>query len=389
MSSKKIIVGIIFTMILFVFFMRYTLISLQKETVDLVTYEYEAVSDRLEEGIQILGKDKFLERFQIDGNPILLIDHIEKDAIIWSKESIRSIKYADIPQNMKKANSFFLEINDENTVLINTDEILGDLEERMIGESYKYLRLKQDKLDPYEVDYFPSINENVELRYFRNMIIDELIIANKENTGLERAKCFFDKWEEYDADDFNYVAHYDIYEGYQEYIKLEVKEKNNNDFDIYSYLESKRNEFGFFNKEDEYKIIGLLLIQYSFNNDIDLIRENQADNNIYKNLLYKTPSITYEEYESYEEFKVKHEKWMQSLPEIIYSGFDEFENTHDVEFSHENIVTEKYDYTFKINSNYYLYINYCARFNDNSVIEKDHIIVRVSPNLIEYYYEFN
>jgi hypothetical protein len=385
MSSKKLILSIIVLMILFAFFMRFTLISLQKEAINIDTYEYIEEDDRLNEAIKIInGSEEYNFLYNIS---VLMIDHISKNAAIWSKDSIRSIKYNEIPDNIIKANSFYLEINNKNTLLINIDSLLGDFEERLVSESYKYIKLSQNKLNPYEVDFFPSKVEDVKLRYFRNMIIEELIKANSEKTDLRKVKYFFDEWESYNADDFNFVAHYDIYEGFKEYYKLEVKEKNDSNFNLYNFIENKRNEYGFFQKEDEYKIIGILLIEYSINNNMDLIREGQSDNNIYKNLLYKTPLISYEPSITYKDFALNYKKWEKTLPEAIDYDYSIFENSNNVDFTYKEILTENYDYTFKINDNYYLYFNYKARFIDNSVINLDYIIVHISPNSIEYYYD--
>ena len=382
MSSKKIIFIIMILLVLFSFFIRGAFISLQKESFKINTYEYNNENTLINNALDIIDKDSKNEFEFINNSVILLIDNVNKDAVIYSKGEINSLKYNEIPNNIIKTNSFYLEINNENTIIINIDPLLGDLEERIISESYKYLFLSQNKLNPFEIDYFTSKNEDVLLRYYRNMIIDELI---NENMDIKRVKYFFNEWENYNSDDYNNVAHYDYYEGSKEFYKIKVKRKNIKDFNLNNYIENKRNKYGFFEKEDEYRIIGMLLLDYADRNNINLIRDSQTENNMYKNLLYKTPLINCEANISYNEFEINYNKYLENLPRIINENFNEFSNTDDVKFTFNDLTAEKYDYTFKINNNYFIYFNYKARTNDNLIIEKDYVIAYITPNKIEYY----
>ncbi len=384
MSSKKMVFILIILLVLFGFFIRSAFISLQNESYKIDTYEYNNDNALINNAIDIIRKDNKNEFKFINALSILLIDNVNKNAAIYSKGKISSLKYDDIPKNITKTNSFYLEINNENTMIINIDPLIGNLEERMISESYRYLFLSQNKLNPFEIDYFTSKNEDVKLRYYRNMIIDELL---KKKGDIKRVKCFFSEWENYNSDDYNNVAHYDYYEGSKEYYKIKVKRKNIKDFNLNNYIENKRNKYGFFEKEDEYKIIGMLLLDYADRNNVNLIRDSQTENNMYKNLLYKIPLINCEANISYDEFEINYNKYLENLPNIVNEDFNEFKNTNDVKFTFNDLTAEKYDYTFKINNNYFIYFNYKARTNDNLIIEKDYVIAYISPNKIEYYYK--
>jgi len=384
MSSKKMVFILIILLVLFGFFIRSAFISLQNESYKIDTYEYNNDNALINNAIDIIRKDNKNEFKFINALSILLIDNVNKNAAIYSKGKISSLKYDDIPKNITKTNSFYLEINNENTMIINIDPLIGNLEERMISESYRYLFLSQNKLNPFEIDYFTSKNEDVKLRYYRNMIIDEFL---DENMDIKRVKSFFNKWENYNSDDYNNVAHYDYYEGSKEYYKIKVKRKNIKDFNLNNYIENKRNKYGFFEKEDEYKIIGMLLLDYADRNNVNLIRDSQTENNMYKNLLYKIPLINCEANISYDEFEINYNKYLENLPNIVNEDFNEFKNTNDVKFTFNDLTAEKYDYTFKINNNYFIYFNYKARTNDNLIIEKDYVIAYISPNKIEYYYK--
>jgi len=385
MSSKKLILLIFGLMLLFALFMKYTFISIQKEAVRINTYKFVEGNNRLDCGIKQLNRHKEFEF--LEDMAILLIDHIEKEAVIWSEDSIESIDYSEIPENLKRANTFFLEINGRKTMLINTDFLLGDLEERLISESYKYSRLSQSKLDPYKAEYFPTKNEDIRIRYYRNKIINELIKAKKEKTTLEKVKYYFNEWENYARENYNAVANYDFYEGFREFYKVKVKEKKVDKFDLCNYLEHKRNAVDFFQKEDEYKIIGLLLIDYAQENDIDLIEAVQTDRNMYKKILYKVPLIEDVDDTGYKIFKDSYNKWLAALPKIIDDDVDKFKASNSVMYTHKDILSEYYEYTFKVTKNYYIYFNYKARFMDHTTITKDYVLVHIFPNTIEYYYD--
>ena len=389
MSIKKLIIAIIIIAVIFVFFIRYTFQSLQNVELTLDTFQIETSDSSFKKELEFLDRYRgygFIDNFSLDNLQIVLINHFNEKAFLWNDlidNGNKELIYKEIPDNIKYSNSFLVWLNKHKTLIINCDDLLGDTRERIIVDSYKYLQMSESKLNPKEISFFSGVNENVYERFLRNKMLESLLDTYINNKTLESFRFYYEKWQEEVGEICNLISEYDWYEGSKEYITVKVKQEIEEDFKIYDYIQNKRNKYGFFDKEDEYSIIGLIINLYAEKNDIILYDSSQYQNNIYKILLNNTPYISREfDSNSFEVFKAQYEEYKEDMINILETfNYDE----QDIIMSYEDIISEIYHGTFKIDKNYYLYQNYKARLKDNSIVSKDYIFVRVSPYKIQYF----
>lgn len=388
MSTKKLVISIIIILILFTIFIRFAFQSLQTVKFKQATFQLDAIPDTMIDVVDFLNQYKdyeFEKEFSLDKIQIILVDHQNEKAILWNDKKDKgnkSIRYEEIPDNIKYANSFFVVFNNYNTLVINCDSILDDTRERIVVDSYKYLYLQQNKLNPNEVSYFSSHKENLKERFLRNCMIDTLLEANTHEIFIEDFRQYFELWQTELGENYKNIAEYDWYEGNQEYIRVKVKSLVNQDFDLETYVESQINDYNFYNKEDEYRLIGLLMILYAEKMDYPLYHPSQMQNDIYRNLLINTPYIvTSFDEEKYKIFEIEYSNYLLEM-ESVSSDIDS--SSFKANIFHDDIISETYEHTYKIENNLYIYLNYQGRLKNNDEISTPYIYVKVSPYQIAY-----
>lgn len=390
MSTKKLVIGIVITIILFIFFIKYAFNAIQKVELTLDTQSIKNSEQYFEEELAFLkqyGSYEFVEGFALDKLQIVLIDNKNKQAILWNdlnSKGNKQLDYKEIPNDIKYSNSFFIKLNKKNSVIMNCDTLLGDIRERIVVSSYQYMRLEESKLNPDEVQYFQTIDENVYVRFLRNMMIESLAKAFQSNGSLEEFKNYIYKWQNEVGDTYKSIAKYDMYEGSIEYIKIKVQQVLDADFQLSAYLHSKKEAYGFYTKEDEYRLIGMLMLLYTENNNRNLYPSSNSNNDVYMNLLHGTPYVSREmDSGELELFETTYAQYNNKLKEMINTySLDNL----DVSMTYREIECENYEETIKIRDNYYIYTNYIGRLKNGEVILKDYILVKVAPYKIEYYY---
>lgn len=252
LSSKKLILAIFILLGVFIFFLRNTFILLQTVTLDVETHEIEKIEESLKTGLEFLDEYKdheVVEKFSLAKQQIVLVDNIKEKAILWNDvkdNQNKQLIYEEIPDSIKYVNSFMIKLNNQPTVIINCDQILGDMNVRILVDTYSYLILKKSRLNAKEITYFPSLDENIKERFLRNQMIKVLLEAYENNDSLENFRFYFEKWQEEVGDKYKSIAEYDWHEGSKEYIKVKAKQLLEEDFNLSIYIEGKLNEYRFF-----------------------------------------------------------------------------------------------------------------------------------------------
>lgn len=170
----------------------------------------------------------------------------------------------------------------EPMIVLNCDKILGNAVERAISLSYRYILDNFKKLNPGEIDYFQTVKEDERERYYRYEMIEALKSAYFDNENLERFRYYYHMREKYMGEKQLGIAEYDYYDGFKEYIELKVKILREPDYDIRAYIDNMINEYGIYNKTDEYKLMGLFWFLLADREGLDVLMRDDVRVDRYK-----------------------------------------------------------------------------------------------------------
>lgn len=385
MSNKKMIVSIILLAVLLALFMNYAFKKIQTVELKITTSTSQEIDEDIKRIIKEIDEIKdvaFIGKVTLSDIQILFIDHLDEEAVFWENGNFEVVEYESLNKTIISGNSYVVYISKKPTLILNCDPILGDVVERATMLIYQYLIGNMSALNPSEISYFQTLNENIKEQYYRYEMIEAMKRSYFENESFEQVYHYYYKWSEILGEKHLIVGNYDYYDGLKMYALIKIKTYRNPDFNLEEYVNGKMNIYGIYSKEDSYSVAGLLWFLLADRDGVDVFSSDDVKTDRYKILLQGTPLITIEDKNAFESYEVKYKNYIKDI-EYIVEISEKYINT--VEPISLNLISEKYDETIKIDDNYYIYINYVARYDNLNLIKREYIITKVSPYKIHYY----
>lgn len=386
MSGKKIVIIIAVLLVIMVWFMNYSFRKIQTVELKVVVKENEKINAHIGEIIDELEHIKeidFIGEVTVSDMPILIIDHVGKQAVLYSHTKT-VVDYMDLDRTIINSNSYIAYVNKSVTLIVNSDEILGDTVERIVVLVYEHLMLDTSVLKPSEIEYFQILEENVVERYDRNEMLELMKHSYFGNNDLEAFGFYYNEWVELTGEKHLTVANYDYHEGFKAYLLTKVKEVRDADFNLEHYINGKTNSYGIYDKEETYAMIGLMWFLLAEREGIDPLKKDDMRVDRYKRLLKGTPYKSINKTNSYNQYNSSYTKNQTDINHVVEAIKV---STKGLEPISLDIISEAYKRTIKIDNNHYIYTDYVARLSNLTLIEKDYILVRIEPYRIRYYIE--
>ena len=387
MSSKKMILIIIALVVLFFIFMNVVLKKIQTVEMPIevddegaVSAKMMAIADRYRAEMDTpFVQDETIEDM---GVSVLFVDHLAKEAALVEGKACKAVDYTSLDHAMIACNSYMVQDRKRPTLILNVDVILGDPVERAIVSVYKHTLCTMENLDPQNIQYFETLDEDVQERYYRHRMVESLMDAYIDKENLERFHYDYQQWCDHVGEPYQAIVDYDYYDGLQAYIEVKVKAKLNDSFDLYYYLEGYKNEHGMYTKADEYKLMGLLWCLITEREGGDILWRDNMRSDRYKLLVEDVPlgmvedGLEYEDYQMcYAAYAKERDAWITQCQR----------NAEGVESRGLNLTSESYGQTVYLEKGKYIYFDYKARDVEGNVIERDAIMAEVTPYRVKYY----
>lgn len=387
MSSKKIVLIIFVFLVLFVVFLNITLKKIQTVNLNIKVGKEINISDNL---ITIVDKYQQYKDISFIGNTtlkdisiqVLFIEHQNKEAVLVTNEDYVPVDYEELDTKTIYCNDYFVYISNNPTLIINCDSILGDVVERAITLCYQQSFSCIDVLDPENIDYFETLEEDIEERFYRHQMINSLKNSYFEDANLDMFSFYYHKWTYHVGKGYLEVVDYDYYDGLKTYIELMVKKELYDNFNLEQYVKSLKNDYSIYDKSTEYRLMGLLLCLVMEKQENDIFVQDAIRNDRYKVLLDGTPVGSFDERKEKDDFFKRYQLYLSDLKKVVEDCED---NNKDIIPSELKLTCELYSKTIQLDDNRYIYFNYIARDESANTLRKDIIMVKMKPYKIQYY----
>lgn len=387
-DTKKMIIATIIVGILFVLFLGYAFNSIQK-----VDFAVEILDETVNEELQnvantIIKKynveyvdNKSLEDINMD---FLLVNHQSKTACIIKDKVTYAVNYESLDKSIVYCNSFLVTLDAKKTIIINYDEILGNTTAGAIANAYHYEFASSANLSPENVEHFQTINQDEIVSFYKYAMIESLKNAYFGDEKLDEFYYFYDQWTYYDGmNHYQEVINYDYYDGLKAFVYAKVMADIDESFNIEKHLNSYKNEFGIYSKDVENEIMGMLWCMLMEHQGKEILIDDDSTKDMYKILLEGTP----QGYVDDEILKSDYSKAFAEYIEFIEHTINEYKKDVDtVSDVSPTITAETYSGTIKVEDNYYVYIDYIARDNDNELLEQDYVLAEIAPYTIKFFF---
>lgn len=385
MSTKKMVLALIITAMLFMLFLGFALKKIQTVAIDIRYIDsFDSVLlDGIASGLLDYGGISLDNEKTIEEMPVILLDHLSQAAYYVKSGEVRPINYALLDATVKTGNHYSVYVKDEPTVVMNCDPILGDGLERTIARLYINAHKDVAALSPGEVNYFQTIDENVEERFYRNKMVETLREAYMEVETLEPFNFYYKQWADLLGEPYMRVLEYDYYDGLDLYFTYKAKQLIKPDYTEEMLYRSYVQESGLILKEDEYRLLGFYWNMIAERQGLDLFTKDDMRADRYKLLLKGTPYHVLEYGEELNIFKVLYEEYNTSLVTWVSRVRQE---TIDVSFSSLELQSETYLHTLQVSDEDYLYFDYKARLASGEVISQEIMESKVLPYKLTYKY---
>lgn len=388
-DTKKMIIAVIIVGILFVLFLGYAFNSIQKVEFDIEITD-ETIDIELSDIAEtIISKynteyvdNKSLQDIDMD---ILLINHQNESACIIKGQQAYAVDYKKLDKSIVYCNSFLVESKGRRTMIINCDEILGNSSARAIANAYHYEFASSANLSPQNVEYFQTINQDETISFYKYAMIESAKQSYFIDENLDEFYYFYDQWIYYDGmNHYQEVINYDYYDGLKAFVYTKVMNDIDKRFDIKTYIESYKNDFGIYSKDDENKIMGMLwcLLMEKQGKNI-FIKDDDKIKDMYKMLLEGTPQGYVEDDALKRDYHNDFIAYIKSIENTITEYKDDVNLINAIS---PTITAETYTGTIKVEDNYYIYIDYAARDIDNELLEQDYVLAELAPYTIKFFF---
>ena len=314
------------------------------------------------------------------GMDILLVNHQIQAACLVQNQKKLAVDYETLDTTIRHCNQYRLIANGSDTMVINCDEILGDPVVRAIAHAYHYAFASTETLNPASIDYFPSVNQDETISFYRYAMIESAKQCYFGDAPLHDFYCFYDQWINVQGlDTYQEVILYDYYDGLYAFVKAKVLQGFDSGFDLAEYIKQYENDFGIYAKDRESEAMGMLWCFLREKQGEPVIVEQAEIKDIYRSLLGNTPlgqaeytalearyHQAFSEYMHYiADITDRHQNDMQSMPSWIPS-----------------LTAETYAETIQVDANYYIYLDYTARKDNNDLLALKAVLAKISPYTI-------
>ncbi len=389
MSSKKLIMMIIVASVLLVLFMGYAFKKIQ--TVDIkLTYLDSPLKDQsLLEVRDTLNEYKdvtFVSDSTIGSINVLLVNHRSQTSVLWHEGHTQVVDYMKLDPSIINGNHYMAYNSNEPTLILNCDPILGDPFERAVVITYQHRLSSLTDLNPSEIDYFEHTDENVIHRYERFQMIESLKSAYLHSNDLETFGYYYIKWKEDVGEDYQLIIDYDYYDGLAAFLTYKVRQLVEPDYRVELFLDDMINPYEVYNKSTEYEVMGLLWFLIAEEKGLNLFQKDDVRTDHYKLLLDGTPYTSIEEGTSYNDYAEKYQAYQKGLKSLVDTAVLQSENDDLISL---NLISESYGDTIKVADTKYIHLDYKGRYKDDSLLEKEVLMVEVTPYSIKYFMNNN
>ena len=292
------------------------------------------------------------------------------------------VDYMKLDPSIINGNHYMAYSSNEPTLILNCDPILGDPFERAVVITYQHRLSHLTDLNPSKIDYFEQMNENINHRYERFQMIESLKSAYLESTDLEIFGYYYFKWKEDVGEDYQLIINYDHYDGLAAFLTYKVRQLVAPEYSAELFLDESINTYEVYNKSSEYEVMGLLWFLLAEEKGLNLFQEDDVRTDHYKLLLDGTPYTSVEEGSSYNDYAEKYKAYQKGLKYLVDAAIVQSESDDLVSL---NLISEIYGDTIKVADKEYLHLDYKGRYKDYSLLEKEVMMVEVTPYSIKYF----
>lgn len=388
MKHKVMMIAVILLAALLMVFLQKAFNNIQKADIDFTdatgpaSERLESIADDVIDSYDVMFVDETSLRDLNLG--ILLLDHAEASALLIKDGTKKNIDYGSIPTSVSYCNTYIVEANQMETMIINTDVLLGDPFVRTIAYGYHYRFAKMNTLNPESIDYFITTQQNKETRFLRYMMIESAKAALLDDTNMDVLSYYYDEWGTRISDDVrNNVSNYDFYDGFLSYVSWKAMLYQDPDIALSQYLDGFINEDHIYDQDTEFRVMGLLYCLLAEREGIALIDTGKRPVNRYSALLRNSVIGDGDALES--DKRVQFEVNLSSHISQVESMIQMNQATLDSGKKKDIVITaESYEHAIAVEDNAYIYMNYQARLEDGSIFEVPYQVVRITP--IKVYY---
>ncbi len=299
-----------------------------------------------------------------------------------------------------RGNHYFAYVDNEPTLILNCDSILGDPFERTVVLAFSQRLNSLSKLNPSKLNYFQTINEDIEVRYIRYNMIESLLRAYSEtdpkkdldssalDENLAAFGAYYSSWKDLLGEKTLHVSEYDYFDGMKAYLTTKVRRLRDSEYDITKYIDGMTNGFGLYSKSREYEVMGLLWFLLAEDKGMDVFSNDDVRSDRYKLLLDGVPYTSVESLKdnqtiSYDDYEAIYLEFQSELEDQVVAIRDQFKDSEPITL---NLISESYSDTVVVDENTYMYLDYVARYDDNTLLTSNQQLVEMTPPYTIHYY---
>ena len=387
MSSRKMILVIVGLLALFALFLHAAFRKIQTVNFDMRIAPDHTVTDGLtdtaEEFLQY-GGTPFIRDITIDdmGLQVLFVDHLTGQALLAHEGTHTPVDYQSLDRSVINCNQYYACNGKQPTLIINCDPILGDAAQRAVIACYQYEICDLGALDPENINYFETLDEDPRERFYRYQMIESLKDVYFGGQSLDVFRFYYQQWCDHLGQAYHEILDYDYYDGLKAYIEMKVRYRMTPDFDPKEYIASMKNEYGVYDKSVEYGLLGALWCLVAEGEGVDILNRADIGSDQYKRILEDIPLGAFDEGGDWQRFYRNYQTYRDDLTSMAEACQNAAGNINPRELS---LTAELYDQTIQIGESQYIYLAYTARNDQMEIIRKDCMLARIKAYKILYY----
>jgi hypothetical protein len=387
MGSRKMILIIIGLLVLFFLFLHAALNQIQTVDLDIRTAPDDTVTDELTgtaEAFLRYGGTPFIRDITIDdmGLQVLFVDHLAGQAVLARDGTHTPVDYQALDRSVIYCNQYYAYSAKQPTLIVNCDPILGDAAERAIIACYQYELCDLGALDPGNINYFETLDEDERERFYRYQMIESLKDVYFEGQGLDAFRFYYQQWCDHLGQAYHEILDYDYYDGLKAYIEVKVRGQMTPNYDPKEYIASMKNEYGVYDKAVEYRLMGLLWCLVAEGEGQDIFNRAGMGSDQYQKLLDDTPLGSINDDDDWHAFYRCYQLYMDDLVSMA----EKCQNTAATIQPRElSLTAESYGQTIQVGESRYIYLDYIARDDQMEIIQKNCMLAKIQAYNILYY----
>lgn len=387
-DTKKLVLIIIFTGILFILFLGFAFNSIQKVELDIDILKDQEIDSKINNMAQMIidhNNVAFCDDISMQdiGTNILLVNHESGSACMISNQSVLAVDYEKLDKNMVNCNQFIVLVDDVKTVIINCDDRLGDTVARAITAVYHYEYAGIERLNPESVVHFQTTEQDDQIGFSRYAMIESAKSAYFDDEKLDSFYYYYDQWVDHiGVNQYKEVINYDYYDGLKAYMTLKVLAVTEKDFSIKEYLDSYKNQYGIYSQDDEFAVMGLMWFLVTEKQGSNVLLKDDQKSELYNRMLEGVPLGEVDDKKAHTEYAEKFILYQKDIQRVIEICQDDDASITPVTLI---MVTETYDGTIKVDNNHYIYLNYIGIDSHHNLIKKEYLTIEIQPYSLKYY----